>query len=54
MPASALARCGVGSVKSNIEHIEFVAGLAGLLKVVAAMAHRRLPASIHVTTVKSG
>lgn len=53
LPASTSARCGVGSVKSNIGHLEFAAGLTGVLKVVAAMAHRRLPASIHVTTVNS-
>lgn len=47
------ARCGVGSVKSNIGHLEPAAGLAVVVKVVAAMAHRRLLASIHVTTVSS-
>lgn len=51
--ASTSARCGVGSVKSNIGHLKSAAGLAGVLKVVPAMAHRRLPASIHVTTVNS-
>ena len=51
--ASASAPCGVGSVKSNLGHLELAAGLAGVFKVVAAMAHRRLPASIHVTTVNS-
>jgi hypothetical protein len=53
LPASTSARCGVGSVSSNIGHLESAAGLAGVLKAVAVMAHRRLPASIHVTTVNS-
>ena len=47
------AYCSVGSVKSNIGHLESAAGLAGVLKVVAAMAHRRLPASIHIAALNS-
>lgn len=48
-----VARCDVGSIKSNLGHMESAAGLAGVLKVVAAMAHRRLPASIHVSTLNT-
>ncbi|MBC8951930.1 SDR family NAD(P)-dependent oxidoreductase [Xenorhabdus sp. PB62.4] len=39
--------CGVGSVKSNIGHLEGAAGIAGIFKVIMAMRHRQLPATIN-------
>ena len=39
--------CGVGSVKSNIGHLDNAAGLAGLAKVVLSMKHAKLPASLN-------
>ncbi|RXV64360.1 SDR family NAD(P)-dependent oxidoreductase [Burkholderia stabilis] len=41
------ARCGLGSVKTNIGHLEAAAGLAGVVKVVLAMNRRMLPPSLH-------
>ncbi|WP_194910773.1 type I polyketide synthase [Catenulispora rubra] len=40
----------VGSVKTNIGHLEGAAGIAGLLKVVLSLAHRELAPSLNFTT----
>ncbi|WP_342379873.1 SDR family NAD(P)-dependent oxidoreductase [Myxococcus stipitatus] len=39
----------IGSVKAQIGHLEAAAGLAGLLKVVAALTNRAIPGSPYIT-----
>lgn len=39
--------CGLGTAKGNVGHLVAASGCAGMLKVILAMKHRTLPASIH-------
>jgi non-ribosomal peptide synthase protein (TIGR01720 family) len=38
--------CGLGSVKSNVGHLDTAAGMAGLIKTALALKHRELPPSL--------
>ncbi|TKI55078.1 amino acid adenylation domain-containing protein [Brevibacillus antibioticus] len=40
--------CAIGSVKSNVGHLDHNAGLAGLVKAVLALKNKQLPPSLHI------
>lgn len=45
--------CAVGSVKTNVGHLDTAAGVTGFIKTVLALKHKQIPPSLHFESQNS-
>jgi acyl transferase domain-containing protein/acyl carrier protein len=46
--------CAIGSVKTNVGHLDSAAGITGFIKAVLVLKHRQIPPSLHFETPNPG
>jgi malonyl CoA-acyl carrier protein transacylase len=39
--------CGIGSVKTNVGHLQIASGVVGFMKTVLSLYHKKIPPSLH-------
>ncbi|MDQ0495501.1 polyketide synthase PksN [Paenibacillus brasilensis] len=50
-PGITESHCGLGSVKTNIGHLELASGIAGVIKVLLQLKHKKLVKSLHCDVI---
>ena len=45
--------CGIGSIKTNVGHLEAASGMAGIIKVLLSMEYQQLPATINFSKLNT-